>query len=154
MKKTIFAALCCALVSALAFTSCETKIDSPLVGGWNLRGTLTEIDVTTGSAVEYDVLYSLHFFDNGQFQHNIYYYDDQGYTTPNGYVKQGTWSVKDNIVTFRTQKSGKIRNNEFIYDSSFQPTTDEATWRIENHYLYLIYASDGHEESYSDGKGY
>lgn len=148
----LFAALCC--VSAMLFTSCENKIDSPLVGGWNLRGILTEIDVTTGSEVERQVLYSLHFFDNGQFQHSIYYYDDQGYPTSDGYVKRGTWSVKEDKVTFRTEQSGKIVNKEFVYDISFKPTTDEATWRIENHYLYLKYASDGHEESYFDGKGY
>lgn len=153
MKKYFFFAI--ALVaSALAFTSCETKIESPLVGGWSHRGILNEIDLTTGSAVEREVLYSLHFFDNGEFQHSIYYYDSKGYVTSDGYVKRGTWSVKDNKVTIRTEKSGKIRNNEFIYDSSFKPTTDEATWRIEDHYLHLIYASDGHEESYSDGKGY
>ena len=153
MKKYFFFAI--ALVaSALAFTSCETKIESPLVGGWSHRGILNEIDLTTGSAVEREVLYSLHFFDNGEFQHSIYYYNSEGYVTSDGYVKRGNWSVKDNKVTIRTEKSGKIRNKEFVFDSSFKPTTDEATWRIEDHYLYLIYASDGHEESYSDGKGY
>lgn len=153
MKKYFFFAI--ALVAcALAFTSCDTKIESPLVGGWNHRGILTEIDLTTGSEVEREVLYSLHFFDNGEFQHSIYYYDSEGYTTSDGYVKRGKWSVKDNKVTIRTEQSGKIRNKEFIFDSSFKPSTDEATWRIEDHYLYLIYASDGHEEIYSDGKGY
>ena len=151
MKK--FSCFAIALVAcALAFTSCETKIDSPLVGGWNTRGTLVEIDPSDGSQQVYEVLHSLSFFDNGQFQHSIYYYDGQGYTTANGYVTSGTWSVKENKVTIRTEKSGKIRNNEFIYDSSFKPTTDEATWRIEGHYLYLIYASDGREETYRDGK--
>jgi len=140
------------LACAFTFTSCEPKIDSPLVGGWSYRGTLTEIDVTTGYQVEREVLYSLHFFDNGDFQHSIFYYDDYGYATADGYVKQGSWSVKEDKVTINTKKSGVIRNKEFIYDSSFKPTTDEATWRIDGHYLILKYASDGHEESYYDGK--
>ena len=149
----MMAAACCMALCALSFTSCDPKIDSPLVGGWNTRGTLIEIDPASGSQVYYEVLHMLHFFDNGQFQHNIYYYDDHGYLTTDGLVTRGTWSVKDNKVTIRTQQSGKIRNNEFIYDSSFKPTTDEATWRIEGRYLYLKYASDGHEESYYNGKG-
>ena len=151
MKKH-FSFVIALVACALAFTSCNPKVDSPLVGGWNTRGTLLEIDPTTGASVYRDVHHSLHFFDNGQFQHNIYYYDDNGNQTFDGYVSRGTWSVKDDIVKFRTEKSGKIRNNEFIYDSSFKPTTDEATWRIDGHYLYLKYASDGHEESYYDGK--
>lgn len=148
----LFVVLCCAVVCASAFTSCNTKIDSPLVGSWNTRSTLIEIDPSSGSKVYREVLHSLHFIDNGQFQHGIYYYDNNNYATSDGYITQGTWSVKEDKVTVRTEKSGKIRNNEYIFDSSFKSTTDEATWRIDGHYLYLKYASDGHEESYYDGK--
>ena len=145
MKKFLSFAIAI-IACALTFTSCDPNIDSPIVGNWNTRGYLVETDPTDGISREYEVSLSLSFFDNGQYQYNIYYYG-----TFNGYVKRGTWSVKDDKLTIRTQKSGKIRNNEFIYDN-FTTTEEVVTWRIEGHYLHLTY-SDGHEESYYDGSG-
>ena len=145
MKK--FFSLVIALVAcALTFTSCQPKIDSPIVGGWNTRGVLVVVDPASGASVEREVSHSLNFFDNGQYQYNIYYYG-----TFDGYVKRGTWSVKDNNLTIRTEKAGKIRNNEFVYDD-FTRKEEVVTWRIENHYLYLTY-DDGHVESFYDGSG-
>ena len=53
MKKFLSLAL---VACALAFTSCEPKIDSPIVGSWNARGTLAIINPSTGTTQYYDVL--------------------------------------------------------------------------------------------------
>ena len=143
MKK-LFSFAIALVACALAFTSCETKIDSPIVGGWNTRGILVEVNAD-GTSQEAEVSHSLNFFDNGQYQYNIYYYG-----TFNGYVKRGTWSVKGDKLTIRTEKSGKINNNEFVYND-FTVKEEVVTWRIDGHYLILTY-SDGHEESFYDGK--
>lgn len=148
MKK--FFSFAIALVaSALAFTSCENeaKIDSPLVGGWNTRGELTLIDESTGESKTYDADHSFTFFDNGQWQYNIYIHD-----TFNGVYKRGTWSVKENKLTLRTQISGTISNNNFTPKSGFQPTEEVVTWYIEDHYLFLTY-SNGDILRLYDGSG-
>ena len=144
MKK-IFAFAFALVASALVFTSCEKKIDSPLVGGWNTSGTLTIIDASTGPPQEYDADFQLTFFDNGQLQNNIYI---KG--TFNGIYRKGTWSVNGNQVTIRKQVGGTIQNNNFINDNTFKPTEEVAEWSIENNYLYLNY-TDGRKERYYDG---
>ena len=151
MKK--FFSFAIALVAcAMTFISCETKIDSPLVESWNRRGTLVEVDAETGTSVEYSALFDLYFFDNGQWQYNIHKYDAHGdLDINNGYIKRGTWSVKGDKITLRTQQSGKIVDRQPVYDTSFKPTTEEITWRIDGHNLHLTF-SDGHEEVYYDGK--
>ena len=137
---------------AMTFISCETKIDSPLVESWNRRGVLVEVDAESGTSVEYNALFDLYFFDNGQWQSDIHKYDAYGdLDINNGYTKRGTWSVKENKLTLRTAQSGKIVNKQPVYDGSFKPTTEEITWRIDGHYLHLTFA-DGHEEEYYDGK--
>ena len=146
MKK--FFSFAIALVAcALAFTSCELKIDSPLVGSWNNSGKLTLIDASTGTSQSYDAHYWLSFFDNGQFQNNVYITG-----TFDGVYRKGTWSVKGDQVTIRKQVGGRIQNNNFYNDSSFEPTEEVATWSIKDHYLTLTY-SDGHIEQYYDGSG-
>ena len=151
MKK-FFSFAIALVVCAMTFISCETKIDSPLVESWNRRGVLVEVDAETGTSVEYNALFDLYFFDNGQWQYNIHKYDAYGdLDINNGYIKRGTWSVKENKLTLRTAQSGKIVNKQPVYDGSFKPTTEEITWRIDGHYLHLTFA-DGHEEEYYDGK--
>lgn len=145
MRKFLFFAI--ALVaSVLAFTSCETKIESPLVGGWSNQGEIVVVkpDGTTQTVYGSN---SLNFFDNGEYQRNIYI---EG--TFDGWVQRGEWKVKEDKVTIYTQKSGTINNNNFVYDSSFKPVEEVATWRIENHYLYLTH-SDGTVERLYDGSG-
>lgn len=141
MKKYFYFAI--ALVAcALAFTSCETKIDSPLVGNWNVATYVYDVTTQqTRSARNW-----LHFIDNGQFQQNIYY---DG--TFDGLYAMGTWSVNGNKVTIRKNTSGKINNNNFVPDSSYEPNTQEFTWHIEGHYLYLETA-DGEVYEFRDGK--
>ena len=134
MKK-IFSFAVALIACALAFTSCDPKIDSPLVGGWLINGTLTIVDPSTGTSTTYDAEHSINFFDNGQYQYNIYIKN-----TFDGIYYRGTWSVKENQVTIRTQKYGPIKDNTFYVDSSFQPKEEVATWEIKDHYLYLTYS--------------
>ena len=141
MKKFFYFAI--ALVAcALAFTSCNQKIDSPLVGWWS-AGTYV-VDETTHQ--ERAARNDLNFIDNGQFQQNLYY---DG--TFDGLYAMGTWSVKDNKVTIRKNTSGTINNNNFVADPSFEPYTEVYTWRIEGHYLYLETAEEIVYE-FRDGK--
>ena len=138
MKKILFFAI--ALVaSVLAFTSCQPTIDHPLVGGWRHSG------IFVVEAQEYYVDVSLNFFDNGQYQRNIYI---EG--TFDGWSDRGEWSVKEDKLTIYTQKAGTIKDNNFSYSS--QNIEEVVTWRIEDHYLYLTY-SDGTVEKFYDGSG-
>ena len=130
------------VASALAFTSCNQKIDSPLVGWWSVATTV--YDETTQQ--ERAASNELNFFDNGQFQQNLYY---KG--AFDGFYAMGTWSVNGNKVTISKTTSGKINNNNFVADSSFKPYTEEYTWRIDGHYLYLQTA-DGTVYEFRDGK--
>ena len=139
MKKIFSMAL---VACALAFTSCETKIESPLVGWWSVGTSV--FDETTQQ--ERAARNELNFFDNGQFQQNLYY---KG--TFDGFYAMGTWSVKGNKVTISKSTSGAIKDNNFIKDSSFKPYTEEYTWRIEGHFLYLQTA-DGTVYEFRDGK--
>ena len=141
MKKYFYFAI--ALVAcALAFASCNPKIDSPLVGWWS-AGTYV-VDETTHQ--ERAARNDLNFIDNGQFQQNLYYNG-----TFDGLYAIGTWSVKGNKVTISKSTSGTISNNDFIPDSSFKPYTEDYTWRIEGHYLYLQTA-DGTVYEFRDGE--
>ena len=140
MKKYFYFVI--ALVAcALAFTSCNQKIDSPLVGWWSVATHV--VDATTQE--ERAARNELNFFDNGQFQQNIYY---DG--TFDGLYARGTWSVNGNKVTITKDTSGTINNNNFVVDSSFKPYTEVYTWRIEGHYLYLQTA-DGEVYEFRDG---
>ena len=144
MKKIIVLAA----VAALAlFTSCEQKIDSPLVGGWNTSGQLTLFDATTGETKTYDARHDLTFFDNGKFQFNSYITG-----TFDGAWKYGTWSVKGDQLTMRTGSAGLIQNNTFYSYTDFQATEETVTWEIKGHYLYLTHANEEVEEYY-DGSG-
>ena len=141
MKKYFFFAIAL-VVCALAFTSCNPKIDSPLVGWWSV-GTYV-VDETTQQ--ERAARNELNFFDNGQFQQNIYYNG-----TFDGLYARGTWSVNGNKVTISKTTSGTIKNNNFVADPSFKPYTEEYTWHIEGHYLYLETA-EGIVYQFRDGK--
>ena len=143
MKK-LFSIL--AVACALVFTSCNTKIDSPLVGWWSAPATIVDVN-PDGTQTERAGRNELNFIDNGQFQQNMYYAGDSF----SGYYAMGTWSVKDNKVTIRKTSSGKIDNKNFVADSSFKPFEEEYTWRIEGHYLYLT-TSEGIEYTFRDGE--
>lgn len=125
----------------MAFTSCQTKIDSPLVGWWSAPTII--VDETSQ---EREGRNDLNFIDNGQFQQNMYY---DG--TFDGFYAKGTWSVKGDKVTINKTVYGKISNNNFIPDNSFKPYSEEYTWRIDGHYLYLK-DSEGNEYTFRDGK--
>ena len=153
MKKILifaFALLAC----AMAFTSCGIKIDSPLVGSWNARGKLVVVNPTDGSNKSYDILRHLYFFDNGTFQYNEYFYDNNGYATSDGYITVGTWSVDGDKLTLHKQKTGTCHANMPTYDNSFTPVDELIKWRIDGHYLYLIrnYGTENeYEDSFYDG---
>lgn len=140
MKK-IFSFAVALVACALAFTSCQTKIDSPLVGWWSAPTII--VDETSQ---EREGRNDLNFIDNGQFQQNMYY---DG--TFDGFYAKGTWSVKGDKVTINKTVYGKISNNNFIPDNSFKPYSEEYTWRIDGHYLYLK-DSEGNEYTFRDGK--
>ena len=146
MKK-IFSFAIALVACALAFTSCDPYTNSPLVGSWLANGTLTLLDATTGVSKVYDANHSIHFFDNGQFQYNVYI---KG--TTDGIFKRGVWAAKGDQLTLRTQKAGEIRSNEFVYDNSFKTTDEVVTWSIDGHYLTLTHA-DGSKEIFYDGSG-
>lgn len=140
MKK--FFSFAVALVaSALAFTSCNVKIDSPLVGWWSAPTVMIDENLQERMGRN-----DLNFIDNGQFQQNEYFNG-----TFDGYYAMGKWSVKDNKVTIRKNTYGTIKNNNFIPDSNFKPYEQQFTWRIEGHYLYLV-DEEGNEYSFRDGK--
>ena len=149
MKK-IFSFAIALVACALAFTSCEPKIDSPLVGGWNHGGYYIDAEGN-----EYNALFSFHFFDNGDFQHNISILTGE-VAIHDAFVKQGSWSVKDDEVTLHYKKGGKSHDGQITYDSSFKPYDEVAKWRIEGHYLYLtrfIGTEDEIVEEFYDGSG-
>lgn len=141
MKKYFYFAIAL-VVCALAFTSCNPKIDSPLVGWWSASTYVVDETTQQERAARND----LNFIDNGQFQQNLYY---QG--TFDGLYAMGTWAVNGNKVTISKTSSGTINNNNFVNDPTFKPYTEEYTWRIEGHYLYLKTA-DGEEYEFRDGK--
>jgi hypothetical protein len=141
MKKYFYFAIAL-VVCALACTSCNQKIDSPLVGWWSASTYVVDETTHQERAARND----LNFIDNGQFQQNLYY---QG--TFDGLYAMGTWAVNGNKVTISKTSSGTINNNNFVNDYTFKPYTEEYTWRIEGHYLYLKTA-DGEEYQFRDGK--
>ena len=131
MKK--FFSFAVALVAcAMVFTSCEVKIDSPLVGSWNHRSTLN-LD-----GVEYDALTSIYFIDNGQVSYNTSKLEE---VIHDNYITEGTWSVDGNKVTFYWQKQGVRHDGVASYDSSFKATTEVCPWEIKEvngrKHLYL-----------------
>ena len=128
------------VASVLSFTGCQPTIDHPLVGSWRHSGAILVVDNQ-----EYYVSNSLNFFDNGQYQRNIYI---DG--TFDGWSDRGEWSVKGDKLTIYTQKAGTIKNNNFSYSST--NIEEVVTWRIEGHYLYLTY-ENGDEERFYDGSG-
>lgn len=146
MKKFfIFALVAC----ALAFTSCEPKIDSPLVGSWNTRGYILEEGVVR------ECLCAFSFFDNGTFNYGDYIIED-GYAVHDGYVTEGAWSVDGDKLTLRKQKAGKSHDGNRTYDPNYKASEELIKWHIDGHYLYLVRyygTSDQREESYYDGKG-
>ena len=151
MKKFLSLAL---VACALAFTSCEPKIDSPIVGSWNARGTLAIVNPSTGTTQYYDVLRMFYFSDNGTFQYNDYLYNDAGIATSDGYILQGSWSVDGDKLTLNTKKSGTVSSNNITYDSDFKPVSELIKWHIDGHYLHLTrnYGTDKErEEAFYDG---
>ena len=150
MKKSFSFAI--ALVAtALALVSCEQKIDSPLVGSWNARGTLYVADEDH----YYDVLRCFFFIDNGHFQYNDYFYDGDGVATDEGYILEGTWTVDGDKLTLHKTQFGTCKGSERKYNSNFQPSDEVIKWRIDGHDLHLT-RKDGngkeYEEVFNDGK--
>ena len=148
MKK--FFAFAIALVTcALTFTSCEKKIESPLVGSWNTRGGAYIVDISTGQTQYFENAERwFHFHDNGQFQYFLYT------STFNGYTKEGTWSVDGDILTLHWTKYGVVTNNNTVYNSKFIPEDETVKWRIDGHYVYFTrnYGTDKEETvSFYDG---
>lgn len=151
MKK-IFTFAIVLVASALSFTSCEAKIDSPLVGSWNARGLL----YVEEEFEWYETLRMFHFFDNGDFQYTEYIYDDKGYLTDNGEILTGSWEVNGDILTLHKKKYGTIQAGQTTFYSSFKPSSETNKWFIEGHYLHLIrlYGTDDEfEEEFYDGSG-
>lgn len=146
MKK--FFSFAIALVAcALAFTSCEPKVNSPIVKSWNARATLY-IDGTA-----YDGLLNFAFFEDGTFEYGEFIIEDGG-QVHDGYVIEGKFKLDGDKVTLSKQKAGKSHNGNRTYDQSYQPSEELAKWRIEEHYLYLTRyfgTEDEREERYYDG---
>lgn len=131
MKK-FFSFVIALVACAMTFTSCEKKIDSPLVGSWLHRGYYIDLEEH-----EYNALISFHFFDNGDFQYNISLLPDEGTVVHDAYEYFGSWDVDGDKLTLHYKKYGKSHDGQVTYDSTFKPYDEEAKWRIENHYLYL-----------------
>ena len=146
MKK--FFSFAIALVAcALAFTSCEPKVNSPIVGSWNARGYLI-LDGTT-----YNCLRTFSFFDNGTFEYGEYILEDD-YAVHDGFVTTGKFKLDGDKVTLSKQKYAKSHNGNRTYYNDYVPSEELAKWRIEDHYLYLnryLGTEDEHEERYYDG---
>ena len=151
MKK--FFTFAIALVaSALALSSCQPTIDSPLVGSWNARGLLYVED----EGEDYETLRMFHFFDNGDFQYNEYLYTSDGIASNDGYILTGSWSVDGDILTLHKKKYGTCHAGQNTFDSSFKPSDETNKWFIDGHYLHLIRlygTEDAFEETFYDGSG-
>lgn len=150
MKK-FFSFVIALVACAITFTSCEKKIDSPLVGSWNHGGYYID------DKGEYEALFSLHFFDNGDFQYNVSILPtDGGITIHTSYETFGSWDVDGDKVTLHCKKYGVSQDGQITYDSKFKPYDEEAKWRIDGHYLYLtryIGTEEEIEERFYDGSG-
>ena len=154
MKK-IFSYVIALMACALTFSGCEKKIDSPLVGNWNIRGTLAVVNAD-GTTSYYAVLRRFSFIDNGTFQYNDYLFDSQDYATSDGWILTGTWEVDGDMLTLHKQKFGTVKNNEPTFEASFKAKDELIKWRIADHYLHLTRnygAADQYEEEFYDGSG-
>lgn len=133
MKK--FFILAIALVaSALVLTSCETKIDHPLVGNWNAKGLFYNEE----EFEFYDTYRTFRFLDNGDFQYTEYLYDLEDRLTNDGAFLEGSWSVDGDILTLHKKKFGTIEGGKFIYDDSYKLPDETNKWFIEGLTLHLI----------------
>ena len=159
MKK--FFSFAIALVTcALVFTSCEQKIDSPLVGGWTAgRGTLEVVNPIDNTVEVRECSVSINFFDNGRFQHDISLLEEadaSGYSAiRDSYSLEGSWTVDGDKLTLRKEKYGLRHDGQMTYSKDYKPSEELVKWVIDGHHLKLtrnLGTDKEYEEVYSDGK--
>ncbi len=135
----------------LTFTSCEKKIDSPLVGSW-LHRTNLYID-----NVRYDAITTLTFLDNGTFIYETAKLPDEGTAIREAMVREGSWSVDGDKVTLHWEKQGMRMDGQITYNPDFKKEDELTKWEIKDHNLYLTrYYGTAQEvvEEFSDGSAH
>ena len=150
MKK--FFSFAIALVAcALAFTSCEKKIDSPLVGTWTAGlSRLTIINPIDNTREERECSVSFTFYDTGKFQHDISILEESdasGYSAiHDSYSTEGTWSVDGNKLTLHKEKYGLRHDGQMTYAKDYTPSDELIKWEIKDNNLYLTYYAGTDDE--------
>lgn len=154
MKK-IFAFALALVACVMTFTSCEKKIESPLVGSWSHKGTLRVVNPVDGTSVTYEALFSFDFIDNGDFQYNISIIPEGDVVAIHDeYITFGTWTVEGDIITLNKKTYGLRHDGQFTVDATFKPSEELVKWRIDGHNLIVKreYGTEKeYEESFSDG---
>ena len=134
------------VASALVLTSCEPKIESPLVGTWSTgRGTFAIHSPIDGSLIgTYECTTSYTFYDNGKYQYDINIIeqevDAQGINPIRDiYSTEGTWKTAGDQLTLHKEKYGLRHDGVITYDPKFQPSEEVIKWEIKDNKLYLTY---------------
>ena len=141
------------VASALVFTSCEKKIESPLVGTWSTgRGTYAVHSPIDGSVIgTYECTTSYTFFDTGKYQYCINIIeqevDERGMNPIRDvYTTEGTWKAEGNQLTLHKEKYGLRHDGVMTYESKYKPSEEVIKWEIKDNNLYLTYYAGTDDE--------
>lgn len=138
MRKILFFAI--ALVAgALAFTSCEdgNKVNNPLVGTWRHQTEPAE-DSGWFSVCLYT------FNNDGTFASYDYAYGPGADLSKphDGFVRKGTYEIKDDIITLHCEKYGQVHEGTEEFYEDGQPMDETVKFRLDGSTLYLTFNFD------------